>query len=324
MPKITFEDQHFELAPRETVLDCLLRHEKVIPHSCKSGICQSCKLKAPGEDIPPMAQMGLDEREKSEGCFLSCKCIPNADFAIGSAAALHQLTIESKEQLNDSAILLRVNKVAELQYKPGQFLTVIRQEDGLARSYSVASSSTLPYLDFHISILPDGRMSQWLNGLNSGDPLTVSDGSGFCYYSENLAEMDLLLVATGTGLAPLWAVIHDALEHKHNAEIRIFHGGADVSRLYYQNELRALAAANDNVTYYPCVKEKSGEDNLYEGELSELVMSNCSTFNNSSAAFLCGNPEMVVSLKKKLYLAGMDLKNIFSDPFVISKDSANL
>ena len=317
MASLYFEESPLELADKETVLDCLLRHGHQVPHSCKSGICQSCKLKATDCDIPPIAQIGLSDRQKTEGYFLSCKCIPSSDLKINGRTIFHELSVLKKTDLNESTILLHLEKGA-VDFKPGQFVTVVRQSDQLARSYSIASTHDDPFIALHIAILKDGQMSQWLNTLKVGDTLSVSDGGGSCYYDEALVDMPLILAGTGTGLAPLYAVIKDAISKGHQREICLFHAGGTKERLYFGEELTLLANENDQFSYYPCLKDSNNLAHCLQGELSELVMAH-TNIDNTTAAFLCGNPEMVIALKKKLFLAGIEFKNIFSDPFVISK-----
>ena len=80
-------------------------------------------------------------------------------------------------------------------------------------------------------------------------------------------------------------------------------------------KLKELSKNHDQFHYFPCLKDECTEDAYLKGELSEIVMSACSNFSNTTA-FVCGNPDMVFSLKKKLYIAGFDLENILSDSFV--------
>ena len=85
-------------------------------------------------------------------------------------------------------------------------------QDGLARSYSIASLLTDDSLELHVRVLPEGRMSQWLAstarvGHADGDP----GPSGDCFYTAGREDQPLLLAGTGTGLAPLFGIARDAL-----------------------------------------------------------------------------------------------------------------
>lgn len=100
-------------------------------------------------------------------------------------------------------------------------------------------------------------------------------------------EQPLLLAGTGTGLAPLYGVARDALEAGHTGPVRLFHGALEVRGLYLVEALRALIRA----------------------ECPHPV---------GWRAYLCGNPERVLSLKKKLFLAGLSLKDLHADAFLPS------
>lgn len=318
MTTVKFEDNYFELVEDETVLDSLLRHCVEVNYSCKAGLCHTCMLQATSSDLPSVSQVGLSDRQKDDGWFLPCKCIPSNNIVIKGQPKKHKLKLINKCLLNSNTIRLRLEK-GTLLYNPGQFVSVTSACDQITRSYSIASTKSDPYLEFHISVIPDGRMSQYLNRLKVGETLELADASGMCYYSNSFADYNLLMAATGTGLAPLYAIIRDALENGHKPDITLYHASATVEGLYYQYILEELAKKHHNFYYYPVVRDKSASDHYLKGELVKTILVHKKDFNNY-AAFLCGNPCMIKALKMKLYLSGVDLKNIFSDPFVLSKD----
>src|SRR5205085_691623 len=138
---------------------------------------------------------------------------------------------------------------------------VVRPGDGLVRSYSLASLHSPPglpagdtLLELHVRKVTGGQMSKWLHDdVAVGEPLELRGPSGDCFYVAGRPVQPILLIGTGTGLAPLYAIARDALRHGHTGPIRLYHGGLDPSGLYHVDELRRLAATHSNFEYVPCV-----------------------------------------------------------------------
>jgi CDP-4-dehydro-6-deoxyglucose reductase len=122
------------------------------------------------------------------------------------------------------------------------------------------------------------------------------------------SEQPLLLIGTGTGLAPLYGILHDALAQGHSGPIHLVHGAVRSSGLYLQDELARLAEANANISYTPTTLEA-------DGPIDQFVLKR---FPKPSGfrAFLCGDPAIVQTLRKKLFLSGMDFKEIYADAFL--------
>src|SRR4051812_16858802 len=82
MANIRYAGSEYPVAPGESVLDCLLRHEAAVSYSCKSGVCQACLMKSAGGNIPERAQRGLKDTLQAQGYFLACCCEPAEDLTI--------------------------------------------------------------------------------------------------------------------------------------------------------------------------------------------------------------------------------------------------
>ncbi|HEX8703813.1 MAG TPA: ferredoxin reductase, partial [Myxococcaceae bacterium] len=114
-----------------------------------------------------------------------------------------------------------------------------------------------------------------------------------------------------------YGIARDALESGHTGPIWLFHGARDVRGLYLVDELRALAARHPNFHYRPSVLEGRLGEGLHVGALDAQLRAELPKPVGFSA-FLCGNPELVLSLRKKLFLAGLSLRDIHSDAFLPS------
>jgi NAD(P)H-flavin reductase/ferredoxin len=321
MSRVRYEAQWYPLQPEESVLDGLLRQGIAVPHACKAGVCQSCLMRAASGTLPEKAQTGLKETLKARNYFLACSCTLEQGVELEVGGGMDELRvsarIDSLMLLSEDVLRVRLRPQAPFEFRAGQYLTLLRA-DGLARSYSVASLPREGLLELHVRLLPGGAMSGWLRTeTRPGDAVRIQGPAGECFYVPGRPEQPLLLAGTGTGLAPLYGIVRDALEEGHAGPIWLFHGARDPRGLYLVEELRELAARHPNLHYRPSVLEGRLEEGVHVGTLDALIRAECPK-PVGWRAFLCGNPELVQSLRKKLFLAGLSLKDIHADAFLPS------
>lgn len=316
---IKFGQQTFIPEENESLLDCLLRHGVEAPYSCRNGICQTCMMRAVDGSPTVQSQKGLKESQISQNYFLACACYPQKEIEVAlpdSQQNRHTVSVLDKEFLTDSIVRLRLSIPENFEYFAGQFLTIFKTET-VGRSYSLASvPGQHDYLEFHIHVFPEGQVSQWLaQDVSSGQELKISDPLGNCIYIGTAKEQPLLLIGTGTGMAPLLGIVEQAIEQGHQHSIHIYHGVRYNKDLYLHQLLNELSAQHKNVHYYPCVSREAPAGNARKGRANELAMEDGYDLKNYTI-FLCGNPDMVNNAKRQIFLAGASLQNIHADPFV--------
>ncbi len=322
MPTIAFQECTVECAPDETVLDALTRQGLEIPSSCRNGVCQTCLMRATEGKPPRTAQQGLKETLIAQGYFLACMCKPTESLtaSLPDEAVVQRVSarVIYREYLNGDILRLRLLPYGAFHYRAGQFLQ-IRRPDGVIRSYSIASVSEIDSLiELHIRLLPNGSMTTWLHKeVREGDCLEISGASGNCFYLPGAPARNILLVGTGSGLAPLWGIIRSALHEGHQGEIHLYHGSYNVAGLYLESELHALAEHHPQFHYYPCVDEGEGAAH-HSGRADKIALAQHKNLSDWQV-YLCGHPEMVKSAKRSAFLAGANLTDIYADPFVLSK-----
>ncbi|BDV34150.1 ferredoxin [Methylocystis iwaonis] len=309
-PSLSFQDRPVTLSPGETVLEALLRAGVETPHSCRAGQCQCCMLRAIEGAPPEESQRGLTEAQKALGFFLPCICRPTAPMKIvppDDAGAPQEATIRAIEPLSEDVVRLRI-ETENFAYRPGQFLELIA-EPGLSRHYSLASCPEEdPFLEMHVRLHPNGRMSRRLSAdLRAGDKLHIAGPRGTCFYEGVAADQPLTLIGAGTGLAPLYGVLRDALRQGHRGPIRLYHGARDSKGLYLTDELQAFARARD-FTYIPATLDTGGD-------VATLALAAEAPRAAHTAFFLCGGENLVKRLKRDLFMAGASMKAIRSDAF---------
>lgn len=321
LPKLHFQNTVITVKVAETVLESLERCGFQIPNSCRSGLCHSCLMQADNQP-PPAAQLGLTENQKLQHYFLSCSCIPSVDMSVNLIGDSDKVQgrVVKKELLNKSVLGLFIE--VNLRWFPGQYITVWKNEIQ-GRSYSIASRCETPkIIELHIKRHELGVVSSWLHDdVVVGDILELSKPLGNCFYTDDHFDKSLLLAATGTGLAPLYGIIREALAQNHDKEIILYAAAGEPSGLYYVEELKALAEQYPYFNYHPVVRRNT-LDGIMQQDLVEVIK-NQFTDLKGWKIFLCGNPDMIKELQRHCFFQGAAINDILVDAFIIETPKEN-
>jgi ferredoxin-NADP reductase/ferredoxin len=323
MRSITIGESTFPCQPDETVLETLLRENVQVPYGCRQGLCQACLMRSLDNPPPVSAQTGLKDTLQKQNYFLACVCHPEQDMTVAlpdqQGASIEAVVIK-KQLLTPDIVYLVLEYQTEFNFFAGQFVN-LQRPDGLTRSYSIAN---IPHhekiLKFHIRRLPNGQFSSWVyDELELGDQLTISEAQGFCHYLPGRAEQPLLLIGTGSGLAPLHGIIADALAQEHSGPIHLFHGSRDLNGLYFIDEMRELAEEFDNFYYTSCVSGEGIESDHARGRAHDIALSSIESLSGWRV-FLCGHPEMVNQTKRMAFMKGASMADIYVDAFHVAQE----
>jgi len=332
MVTLTYKNRTTLLQDGQSVLDTLLERGEPIPHACKQGICQSCVLKATEGEVPTAAQVGLKTTQKAQNYFLSCLCKPTQDLTLldcddlGMKATAY---VVATKQLTPSIYAVWLEIEGDFTYKAGQYINLTRPCDPLTRSYSIAGvqTSSPAKIELHIKVFEGGEMSNWLSSglVGISRQISVRGPMGNCFYLPEFKEKNMLLLGYGTGLAPLYGILQDALNQGHKGTIHLYHWGASSDDLYYRNEISALIKEHPNVVYKTGleVMEERGEkrssmskelEQSLSGDACALIKEDLSGLKDWKI-FLCGSEAKVNKARRVFYLAGADLSDIYADAF---------
>jgi ferredoxin-NADP reductase/truncated hemoglobin YjbI len=257
MPRLRYQDRTIDCRDDEKLLDACLRQGVSLPFSCRGGTCQNCLSLCLAGEIPAESQRGLKPELKQKGYFLPCICVPEGDmeFAPPNFDDLYtKAVVQTRDWLAPDVCRILLEPYTEFPYRPGQFIN-LRRGDGLIRSYSLASHpDDDPYLQIHVKRMENGRMSNWLcDSLQVGETVEIQGANGDFHYGDTRPDQPMLLVVTGTGLAPALGLIRDAVARGHAAPIHLYHGVSRVDGLYLHHALRVFARDHAVVHYHPCV-----------------------------------------------------------------------
>lgn len=324
MAVLRFKNRTLELDAYETVLDCLLRNGEPIPYACKAGMCQACLIRAVDCTATEESRKWVRPELQAKGYTLACQWVPDGDVA-AALPGVEEFSVPARisELKPLNARVLRVRLVPEepqrmFAYRPGQYLTLISPA-GLPRSYSLANDYALDgFIELHIAGTEHGEFTGWLfRDAVVGTLMHMRGPAGDCYYDANDGDRHpLVLAGTGTGLAPLYGIARDALRQGHTGPIHLYHGGRTPEHLYYRTELAQLAREHDNFHYLACASEPGNDGEVLQGRLEPLVERSIESSRAAQTrAYVCGAPDFVYAMRKRLFLKGLRAQHIHCDPF---------
>jgi NAD(P)H-flavin reductase len=275
-------------------------------------------MQAVSGTVPEKSQAGLTDTLAAQNYFLPCVCFPLDDIEVKLPDAdmgKLQAQVTGIEYLNADILGIKLKPSQPFAYKAGQFINIFKDEV-TARSYSLASVPALEdELFLNVRKVPNGLMTGWIfDNLKVGHNVTISEAAGDCFYVTGKPEQSILLIGTGSGLAPLYGIIRDALSNGHKGKIALYHGSYNAEGFYLVDELRKLTQTHSNFSYVPCVSEGAAAEGYALGMVLDVALKNNPDLSGWRV-FLCGHPEMVKSAQKKTFFAGASMRDIFADPF---------
>ncbi|NQD92233.1 iron-sulfur-binding ferredoxin reductase [Pseudomonas sp. CrR25] len=309
MPELRVGERRLTVDPASNLLDALHRGGIAVPYSCRAGSCHACLVRCVrGEPLDDKPE-ALDGPRREQGWRLACQCRIVDDLQVEVFDPVRDgqpARLDSCDWLSPSVLRLRLIPQQPLHYRAGQHL-VLWTESGVARPYSLASlPGEDPWLEFHLDCRQSGAFSDAARALAPGDGLRLGElRGGALHYDPDWQTRPLWLLAAGTGLAPLYGVLREALRQHHQGAIRVIHLAHDRTEHYLAEALNALAAS------HPHLQVELLDAAELPAALAELRL-----VSRQTLALLCGHPDSVATFARRLYLAGIPRNQVFADLFL--------
>lgn len=311
----------------ETLLDAAGKAGIFFLYSCRNGRCGSCKAKLiSGECHSQHEELGLSQKELDDGWILTCVRTAVSDLNIEvedlGKLSLPPVTtvparISSIEKVSRDVlkVMLRIPPARSFNFYPGQYVEIIGF-GGIRRSYSLANASADDkFLEFHIGEVPGGAMSNyWFHQAKVDDLLRINGPLG-TFFLRNIAGLDLIFLATGTGIAPVKSMLAglQALEQQDQPRsITVYWGRRTQSELY-----ETLMCNFSEYRYVPVLSRANIEWNGVKGYVQEVYLAETPDQSNR-VVYACGSDAMIHSAKRDLIEAGLPEHRFYSDAFVCS------
>jgi len=316
----------------ETLLDAALRQGLTLPYGCKDGACGACKGKVVSGSVEhgKAQPHALKDDEKAAGLALYCCASAQSDLVIeckqlGSASDIPVKTLPSRiEKLEKLApdvieIHLRLPANERLQFWAGQYIDILLK-GGKKRSYSLANA---PHddavLQLHIRHVPGGLFTeQVFSTLKVRDILRFNGPHGTFYLRED-SNKPMILLAGGTGFAPIKAIVEHAIAEDCQRPMFIYWGAKACVDLYQNALPEKWAAEHANITYLPVLSEPAASDE-WSGRTGFVHQAVLADFPDLSGyqVYACGAPVMIDAAKRDFMAQGMPEEEFFADAFTFS------
>lgn len=329
----------FEVKPGQNVLDAALEAEIVLPYSCRGGGCSTCKAKVlEGEfEAGEAPEHILEPSDLEQGFTLMCQAHPKSDLRIESPQARLATDIQVRkmparvmemERLNDDVmrLTLQLPPGQPLMYYAGQYLEVILK-DGRRRSYSMANPpQENNQVELHIRHMPGGVFTDHVFGatepaMKERGMLRTEAPLGSFFLREE-SDKPLVFIASGTGFAPIKALVEHMQQKNIQREVRFYWGGRRPKDIYMMELAQQWAKDIPNFSFVPVVSDALAEDNWTgrTGFVHQAVVDDMPDLSGWEV-YACGAPIMVESAQKDLVAkCGLDAAVFYADAFTSEAD----
>ncbi len=319
---IAGSDVAFRCEAGETLLDAAERAGYSVPYSCRKGVCSTCE----GGVVDGAGRSSVqgDLQAPAERVLLCC-LRPSSDMTIAprkfeKREPVVRKTLDmsvyrvTQPTADVSVVQLRLPAGVRAKFRAGQYLQ-IELEDGSRRNYSMANppheSDTV---QLHVRHVPGGKFSDgMLRGLEKGHKLRVELPFGEFSLQDDSTSPAILL-ATGTGFAPVKSIVEDAIKRKLDRPLHLYWGARCHEDLYLA-ELARKWHTSGKLTFVPVLSEPHDGWTGRCGFVHETVLEDFGSLAGYQV-YACGNPAMTSAAHDTFIEAGLPEDDFFSDAFV--------
>jgi CDP-4-dehydro-6-deoxyglucose reductase, E3 len=331
--------RQFNASADETILAAAIAQGIGLPYGCKDGACGSCKCKKLSGDVNMSAYQpkALSDEERAAGYVLTCRSVPLSDVVLESkqvteagAFPVRKLPVRvaSLEKRSDDVmrVMLQLPAGDPLQYHAGQYMEFILR-DGARRSYSMANAphtilqGGAPMVELHIRHMPGGKFTDMVFSTLKEKDILRAEGPFGSFYLRETSEKPIILLASGTGFAPIKAL----LEHMAHKDIArpsaLYWGGRRPSDLYMNDWVLQQCAKMPHLRYIPVVSNALPEDNWQgrTGFVHQAVLQDHPDLSGHEV-YACGAPVVIESAKRDYRSAGLPEEAFYADSFTSEAD----
>lgn len=331
--QVSINGKVVEAAPGENILSAALRGGLDFPHSCRVGGCATCKCKLVDGQVKELTETSylLSESEIHEGTILACQSIPKSNVQI-QVNNLQTITgkVVKQKIWNEDIAELTVSLDEALSYRAGQYGLLSIEGLDVERNYSFAcapdtinKSTKQNEVNFLIKKVPGGKFSNYIHHNHLIGKQTKIKGPIGDFYLRP-GNSPILLVAGGSGLAPILSILEKALEDGVKRPVTVLFGARREKDLYKIKEIEKIQKAwKGNFKFIPILSDEPQKSSWKgaRGLVTEKVKEH---LTKSTEAYLCGPPPMVDSATKVMIENGISKDKIYADRFTLIDHSLSL
>ena len=328
----------FSVDKDETILAAGVRQGVGLPYGCKDGACGSCKcLKVSGEiQMSAYQSKALSDEELAKGMVLTCRATALSDVVLESRQVTSAdafpirkmpVRIASMEKMSPDVmrIMLQLPSTENMQYHAGQYVEFLLR-DGSRRAYSVANAphtlaAGAPLVELHIRHMPGGKFTDHVFGAMKDKEIQRIEAPFGSFYLREDSDKPMVLLASGTGFAPIKAL----LEHMQHTNIQrpatFYWGGRRPSDIYMNDWVTAQLALMPNLQFIPVVSDALPEDHWTgrTGFVHAAVLQDIADLSGYQV-YACGAPVVIESAQRDYAAHGLPAEEFFADSFTSEAD----
>ena len=330
----------FSAQSDETLLAAGLRQGIGMPYGCKDGACGSCKCKKISGEVTHgnHQEKALSAAEEANGFVLTCCATAHSDVVLESRQVTEEgafpikkmpVRVLSLEKKSDDVMVVKLQLPANdvMQFHAGQYVDFLLR-DGDRRSYSMANAPhTLvagsPAIELHIRHMPGGKFTDHVFGVMKEKEIQRIEGPQGSFYLREDSNKPIVLLASGTGFAPIKAIL-EHMQHKGiTRPTRLYWGGRRPGDLYLHDWVQAQLATMPHVTYFPVVSDALPQD-AWTGRTGFVHLAVLQDTPDLSGyeVYACGAPIVVDSARADFTQAGLSNDDFYADAFTSAADKA--
>lgn len=317
----------------QTVADASYRARINIPLDCRDGACGTCKAFCESGDYDggTYIEDALSDDEADKGYCLPCSMKPGSDLVLQIAstsavaktqAATFTGTLTRLDRLSPTTFSLGVETPQrdKLAFLPGQYVNIAVPGTEETRSYSFSNAPDEKELSFLIKVTPGGVMSEYLTDRAAvGDELSFTGPNGSFFLRES--PRPLVLLAGGTGLAPILAILRRLVAEASERSIHLVYGATTDDDVVELETIEELAGQLPAMTWEYCVADKATTAK-HQGYVTALFTDE-HLHAGEAAVYLCGPPPMVEAVRSHLADGAVEPAGFYYEKFALSGTAAS-
>lgn len=328
--EIESSGHRFTAEADETLLDAALRQGIGLPYGCRNGACGSCiATLVSGEVDYPEGHPDVDYEADQ---VVICKARARSDLRlkVREVSANADITIktlpcraEHLKRLSHDVmqVLLKLPESERLQFLAGQYIEFILK-DGRRRAFSIANAPHQDeYLELHIRHVPGGSFTGHVFDEMKDRALLRIEGPLGTFYLREDSDRPILMMAGGTGIAPLKGMIDHAQYIGIDRPVHLFWGVSSKRDLYLQDEPRRWQQGSNQFNYTPVLTDPQPDDH-WEGKTGLVMDALLEAHPNLGDydIYMSGPPAMIEAATPVFAQHGASLEHMYSDAFEFAQD----
>lgn len=322
----------FDVRPSQTVLEAAIQAGVNLPYGCRNGACGACKGKILTGKVMHDDYQGsaLSDAELAAGMSLFCCARPLEDLVIecrqleaiqGIKPRILPVRIQSKEAVTEDVMVVHLQLPAteNFSFMAGQYIEFLLK-DGRRRAFSIANAPhEAGFIELHIRLIEGGHFTpEVFNALPVKTILRIEAPLGSFYLREQ-SEKPIIMVAGGTGFAPVKGMIEHMIFNKIQRPVWLYRGARQVKDLYMDALCQRWTQFMPNIQYIPVISDGGAQDGWQgrRGLVHQAVLDDHADLSGFDV-YVCGAPGMVEAAKAGFNKQGLPDDAFYSDAFTFA------